>query len=267
MQNEYIVVQGGGELASGVAHTLFSSGMKVIILEIAQPLCVRRTVSFAQAVLDKKIEVEGVQGVLAETPDDIPKILAGKKIPVYIAHLPDAIDLFKPVAVINATLSKKNNGMDKDLAPLTIALGPGFVAGQDVDVVVETKRGHYLGKLIYNGSALKNTGIPEKVEGYGIERVLYAPCDGILTHIRDIGASVRRDEVICRVSNVAVKAPFDGMVRGLIMNHRNVSKGIKIGDVDPRNDRNYCYTISDKARTVGGSVLQAILRYRAQGDA
>jgi xanthine dehydrogenase accessory factor len=264
MQNNYVVIQGGGDLASGVAHKLFRSGMKVIILEMAQPLCVRRTVSFAQAVLDKRTEIEGIQAALADTPDDIRKILSDYKIPVYIADLPAVIDRFHPETIVNATLSKKNNGMTKNLAPLTIALGPGFIAGKDADIVVETQRGHNLGKLIYDGPAAANTGIPGKVMGYGVERVLRAPCNGTIKHVHDIGSLVKKGDIVCYVENMPVKAPFDGMVRGMIMDQRHVPKGVKIGDVDPRRDKDYCFTFSDKARAIGGAVLEAILHYRVQ---
>jgi xanthine dehydrogenase accessory factor len=264
MYNDYVVIQGGGDLASGVAHKLFRSGLQVVILEMAQPLCVRRTVSFAQAVLDKETEIEGIKAVLAETPHDIQKILSHKHIPVWVSDLQEAIDFLKPSTVINATLAKKNNGMKKGLAPLTIALGPGFVAGKDVDIVVETKRGHYLGTLIYDGPATPNTGIPGKVKGYGVERVLRAPCDGIISHVHDIGTLVKQDDIICYVEDIPVKAPFDGIVRGLIMNHRHVPKDIKNGEVDPRGDKNNCTTLSDKARAIGGAVLEAILHHRSQ---
>jgi xanthine dehydrogenase accessory factor len=259
MKNDVVVVRGGGDLASGVAHALFRGGMKVIVLEMENPLCVRRTVSFAHAVLNRTAEVEGVQGVRAHTAGDIRNVTAKGKIPVTTAPMADVLGQFKPSALIDATLSKKNDGMTKDLAPLTIALGPGFVAGEDVDIVVETMRDHGLGQFIYKGSALPDTGIPSTVEGYGIERVLYAPCDGTVSHIRDIGDHVLLGDLICRVNGMDVRAPFRGVVRGLIMDRRIVLKGVKIGDVDPRNDRSYCYKLSDKARAVGEAVLKAVL--------
>ena len=260
------MIQGGGDLASGVAHELFRSGIKVVILEIAEPLCVRRTVSFAQAVLDKKTEIEGIQAVLGHTPDGIRKILAENKIPVFVDDLMSVIDFLHPETVVNATLAKRNNGMTKSMAPLTIALGPGVIAGKDADVVVETNRGHHLGKLIYDGPAAADTGMPGKVMGYGVERVLRAPCDGIIKHVHDIGTLVKKDDIVCYVDDVPVKAPFIGMIRGMIMNHRHVPKGSKIGDVDPRKDREYCFTFSDKARAIGGAVLEAILHYRIQKE-
>ena len=266
MHNDYAMIQGGGDLASGVAHKLFRCGIKVVITEIPQPLCVRRTVSFAQAVLDTEIEIEGIHAVLARTPEEIKDILSDNKLPVVVADLSAALDFLNPEILVNATLAKQNIGMKRDLAPLTIALGPGFIAGKDVDVVVDTNRGHYLGKLIYDGPAAANTGIPGSVMGYGLERVLRAPCDGLVNHVHDIGTFVKKDEIICTVADMPVKAPFDGMVRGMIMNHRQVPKGIKIGDVDPRQERDYCFSFSDKARAIGGAVLEAILYYRTQKE-
>jgi xanthine dehydrogenase accessory factor len=176
--------------------------------------------------------------------------------------LQDAIGALRPEILINATMAKKNNGMARDLAPLTIALGPGFIAGEDVDIVVETNRGANLGKLIYKGPAEANTGVPGKVMGYDMERVLRAPCDGITRHVHDIGTLVKKGDIICYVNEMPVRCPFDGIVRGLIMNHLRVSKGVKIGDVDPRGKRECCYTFSDKALAIGCAVTDAITFYK-----
>jgi xanthine dehydrogenase accessory factor len=149
--------------------------------------------------------------------------------------------------------------MRMDMAPLTIALGPGFEAGKQVHVVIETMRGHNLGRLFFKGSALPDTGKPDPVMGYGTERVLRSPCTGAIRHVLDIGAQVKKEDIICYVGEAPVRAPFDGVVRGLIMNGREVPENLKIGDVDPRPVREHCYTISDKARALGGSVLEAVL--------
>lgn len=265
MKNETILIQGGGDLASGVAYKLFRSGMRVVILEIPHPLAVRRTVSFAQAVLDNEIQIEGVCAVFARNVAEIESLMSAHKIPVSVAPLPDMLNRLTPHTFINATLAKRNNtGMHRNLAPLTIALGPGFIAGHDAHVVIETQRGHDLGKLIYEGPASPNTGVPGTIMGHGADRVLRAPCDGIIRHVHDIGARVKKDEIVCTVADRPVTAPFDGMVRGLIMNRRRVTRGLKIGDVDPRNRNAYCYTFSDKARAIGGAVLEAILHERTK---
>jgi xanthine dehydrogenase accessory factor len=261
-----IVMRGGGDLATGVAHRLHRSGFKVLVLEVPQPLVVRRTVSFAQAVIDGQTTVEEVKAVKANNKEEIAAAWKKGAVPVYIDPAGDIINELKPYAVVDATLAKRDTGMRMDMAPLTIALGPGFEAGKQVHVVIETMRGHNLGRLIFKGSALPDTGIPDPVQGHGAERVLRAPCNGSIRHVVDIGAAVKKDDVICRVNGQPVTAAFDGVVRGLIMNGREVPQGLKIGDVDPRPVREHCFTISDKARALGGSVLEAILHWASKNN-
>ncbi len=260
----FIVIQGGGDLASGVAHKLTRCGMSVIVTEIAHPLAVRRTVSFAQAVLDSKTEIEGVTAVYTKNFTEIKTILDRHQIPVTTLALEEVLDYFQPQVLINATMAKKNLNMNRDLAPLTIALGPGYRAGHDVDIVIETQRGHYLGQLIYDGMAAANTGIPGIVMGYGVERVLRAPIAGTLRQILDIGKSVKEGDTVCMVDEHIVKASITGVVRGLIMDGCQVKKGCKIGDIDPRGNKDFCYTISEKARAIGGAVVEAILHFQCQ---
>ena len=254
-----ILIRGGGDLASAVAWKLYRCGFSVAILEIKQPLVVRRTVSYAQAVVEGEALVEGVKAVLVKTPGEIIPTISRGDIPVLIDPQSRVIDYLKPYAVIDSTMAKKNRDMDIQMAPLTLALGPGFTAKEDVDAVIETKRGHSLGRIIYQGQAIPNTGIPDSVNGYGEERVLRAPCQGRVVHKREIGEIVKKGTTICLVDNEIVKAPFDGMLRGLIMQGARVKKGLKIGDVDPRCQKNYCYSFSDKARAVAGGVLEAVL--------
>lgn len=263
MTQPLILVRGGGDLASAVAFKLFRSGFPVAITEVAMPMVVRRTVSFAWAVTAGDTEVEGVCAVRSRDADATHRILSRDAIPVMVD--PDMVCLprLNPWAVIDATMAKKNRGMTRDLAPLTLALGPGFSAGRDVHAVIETMRGHFLGRIIYRGTAIPNTGIPESVCGYGAERVLRAPCRGRVVHHRDIGDRVCRGERICSVNDTVVTAPFDGMLRGLIMAGALVKRGTKIGDVDPRCDPSYCRTFSDKARAVAGGVLEAVLHHQA----
>jgi xanthine dehydrogenase accessory factor len=164
--------------------------------------------------------------------------------------------------LVDATVAKRNTGMHMDMAPLTIALGPGFQAGKDVDLVIETNRGNNLGEIIFEGYAEPNTGIPGAIKGYREERVLRAPCDGKIHVIVNIGDEVKKGEIVCYVDKESVRASLDGVVRGIIMNEMNVTKNLKIGDIDPRGIKDYCYTISDKARAVGEGVLQAILQVK-----
>ncbi len=259
-----IIIRGGGDLATGVAHRLHRSGFKVLILEVAQPLVVRRSVAFAQAVIDGRMIVEEITAVHAHSIPEIHGAWQRGEIPVYVDPAAAVLKDIKADAVVDATLAKRDTGMRMDMAPLTIALGPGFEAGKQVHVVIETMRGHNLGRLFFKGCALPDTGKPDPVMGYGAERVLRSPQAGSIRHVLDIGAPVKKDDIICYVNEAPVRAVFEGVVRGLIMNGREVPKGLKIGDVDPRPVREHCYTISDKARALGGSVLEAILYWNNQ---
>ena len=259
MTTSLVVIRGGGDIGTGVAHRLYKSGFDVIITEIENPLVIRRKVAFAQAVFDGETVVEDIKAVKALKREEANAILKEGSIPVIIDPDCSIAKEFKAEVVVDATLAKKNTGMHKDLAPLTIALGPGFKAGEDVDVVVETKRGHNLGRIIFAGSAELNTGIPEAVEGYKEERVLRAPCNGKIRTVLDIGDQVKKGEPVCRVGKEEVKTPLNGVIRGIIKDGTKVKKGLKIGDIDPRGEKEYCYTISDKARAVAGGVLEAIL--------
>ena len=254
-----VVIRGGGDLATGVVHRLYRSGFRVLILEVAQPLVVRRTVSFAQAVIDGETIVENVLARKVTGLNEIKNAWEQGCIPVLVDPGANIVKEIKADVVVDATLAKRDTGMRMDMAPLTIALGPGFEAGKQVHVVIETMRGHNLGRLFFKGFALPDTGKPDPVMGYGAERVLRSPCEGAIRHVRDIGAQVNKEDIICYVAEAPVRAPFDGVVRGLIMNGREAPQGLKIGDVDPRPIREHCFTISDKARALGGSVLEAIL--------
>jgi len=259
MNSGVVVIRGGGDIGTGVAHRLFRSGFDIIVVEITHPLVIRRKVAFAQAIVDGHTVVEGIKAVKASRKEDIDTLRREGKIPVMVDPDCSILREIKAEVVVDATLAKENRGMRKSLAPLTIALGPGFKAGEDVDVVIETTRGHNLGKVIIEGYAESNTGIPEEILGYKEERVLRAPCEGVVRTILDIGDAVKAGEIVCYVDKEAVKTSIGGVVRGLIMNATKVVRGIKIGDVDPRGIREYCFTISDKARAVGGGVLEAIL--------
>ena len=254
-----VIVRGGGDLGSGVIHRLHRCGMRVLVLEVAKPLVVRRTVSFAQAVIDGSCELEGVTAVRVDSLDEARSAWQNAQVPVLVDPEMKSLHELKPDALVDATLAKRDTGLRAGMAPITIALGPGFEAGTHADVVIETNRGHDLGRLIFDGTAEPDTGAPAPVKGYGTERVLRAPCAGTIEHVLDIGKDVKKGDVICRVNGEEVRACFDGVIRGLIMEGREVPKGLKIGDVDPRPVHEHCYTISDKARALGGSVLEAVL--------
>jgi xanthine dehydrogenase accessory factor len=263
MDEIIVVIRGAGDLATGVAHRLHRSGFKVLLLEVAHPLVVRRTVSFAQGVIDGETTVEDVRALKVSGIDEIKTAWQQGSIPVKVDPGAHILKELKADVVVDATLAKRDTGMRLDMAPLTIALGPGFEAGRQVHVVIETMRGHNLGRLFFKGCALPDTGKPDPVLGHGAERVLRSPCKGAIRHVLDIGARVKKDEIICYVGQEPVVAAFDGVVRGLIMNGREVPQGLKIGDVDPRLVTDHCYTISDKARALGGSVLEAILMWKS----
>ena len=265
MNRKLVLMRGGGDLGSAVAHKLFRSGFSVVIAEIASPLVVRRTVSYAQAVLDKRTVIEGVEAVYARDLEAVKNAISRACIPVVVDPRLEMIRYLEPYTVIDSTMAKQNRGMHAGLAPLTLALGPGFEAPKDVHAIIETKRGHDLGRIIYQGCAIPNTGIPGTVLGRGAERVLRAPGPGCVMHKRRIGDRVKQGDLICFVDDQPVTAPFDGMLRGLIMEGAMVKKGLKIGDVDPRSQKAYCYSFSDKARAVAGGVLEAVMHDLTQG--
>lgn len=257
--NDIIVIRGAGDLASGIAHKLHSCGFRVILTEIEKPLVVRRYASFANAVIEGKAILEGVRAVKADCVEDIQKIWKNADIPVLCDRQCNIIDHIKPLAVIDAILAKKNLGTHRGMAPITIGVGPGFEAKEDVDAVIETHRGHNLGKAFFNGSADADTGIPGNILGYTWERLLRAPCSGVINHVLDIGNYVKKGDVIAYVAGEPVCSLIDGIVRGLIANGQEVQEGLKIGDVDPRGIKENCFTISDKSRAVAGGVLEALL--------
>lgn len=258
--NNIVVVRGGGDLATGVIHKLHRCNIKVVVLECSHPTAIRRTVSFCSAVFEKNMEVEGEKCILANDIDEVYEILENRNIPLIIDENCKIIESIKPVAVIDAIIAKKNLGTKINMAPITIALGPGFEAGKDVHVVIETKRGHNLGRIIYNGFAMKNTGIPGDIEGYSKERVIYAPKEGFINNISKIGDYVIKGQVIATIDKTDVYATIDGVLRGIIYDKTYVKKGLKIADIDPRKEEiQNCYKISDKARCIAGGVLEALI--------
>ena len=259
-QNPRLVVRGGGDLASGVIHRLYRSGYHVLILEGRKPSAIRRRVAFCEAVYDDETAVEGVVSQLISDMTRCEEVWKAGKIPIMTDESGEAIKKMKPDAVIDAILAKKNLGTTKDMAPLTIGLGPGFEAGKDVDYVVETQRGHNLGRIITKGSAAPNTGIPGIIAGYGKERVIHSPAAGVIHNLSQIADLVEKDQVIAMVGETPVYASLTGVLRGIIKEGYEVPKGMKIADIDPRKEqKKNCDTISDKARCIAGSVLEILL--------
>ena len=271
-RDRLIIVRGAGDLATGTIHRLFQAGFPVIALETQYPAAIRRQVSFCEAVWDKSAEVEGVKAVLADNTAQAFDALDRGMVPVIVDPEGTLIRTLKPAVVVDGILAKKNCGTSIDMAPLTIALGPGFTAGIDVDVVIETKRGHNLGRVIREGQACRNTGIPGNIGGYTIERVIRSPEEGILKNIAGIGDAVEKGQVLAeiRMDNggiVSVAATITGVLRGLLRDGYRVSRAFKIADIDPRKEElQNCFTISDKARCISGGVLETICRYFHEKD-
>ena len=253
-------VRGGGDIASGVAYRLHQCGFKIFVTEIAQPLTVRRTVSFSEAVYDGRTVVEGIEAVRVDDPDAAPSLWRERRLPVYVDPAFEMGGRLKPDVMVDAILAKKNTGSSLSMAPLCIALGPGFEAGKDAHYVIETNRGHFLGRVITAGGAQADTGVPGAVEGVTRDRVLRAPKDGIWKAESEIGRMVDSGERIGEVDGVPVPALVKGVLRGMIHDRIPVKNGMKIGDIDPRGHVEHCFTISEKALAVGGGVLEAILR-------
>ncbi len=257
-----VVVKGAGDLATGCAWRLFRSGFKVVMTELPQPLVVRRTVAFAEAVYCGSMQVEGLQAVLAENKDKALELLKACRIPVLVDPGASVASQMQPMAVIDAVMAKRNTGTRINDAPLVVGLGPGFTAGVDVHAVVETQRGHNLGRVLYKGEAAPDTGVPGAVMGFAVERLLRAPADGVVSPCRQIGEHVIKGDIIAFVGNISLRADISGVVRGMIKPGVRVARGAKIGDIDPRADAaGYCFSISDKALAVGGGVLEAVCRY------
>lgn len=254
-----VLIRGAGEMASGIAHRLYRSGFRLCFTETVQPLAVRRRVSFSEAIYDGVSVVEGVTAQLLDKPDSIASCWEQGRIPLLVDPENATKNFIKPDVVVDAIVAKRNLGTAIKDAPLVIGMGPGFTAGQDVHVVIETNRGHNLGRLIFEGEAETNTGVPGTIGGHGAERVLRAPGAGILKTVGSIGSIVSAGEVVAMVEGEIIRAGISGIIRGLLRNGTTVKEGLKVGDVDPRGEEIDCYTISDKARALGGSVLEAIL--------
>jgi xanthine dehydrogenase accessory factor len=260
-KGQIVLLRGGGDLASGVALRLHRVGIKMVITELAQPLAVRRRVAFSEAVHQGVVNVEGVIARHASQPGDALRILSKGEIPVLID--PDClirhVHEFEIVAMVDARMTKQPPDLSLDAAPLLVGLGPGFVAGKNCHAVIETNRGHYLGRVIWLGAPEPNTGVPGKVGDKQQDRVLRAPTAGILRNNLEIGEKAAAGEVIADVAGKAILAPFDGVLRGMLRDGTSVKSGMKVGDLDPRNDAKYTATVSEKSLAIGGGVLEALL--------
>lgn len=271
---DLVIVRGGGDIATGSIYKLYQCGFPVLILETEYPSAIRRNVAFSEAVYQGSHTVEGVTCFRAENLEEARMLLQQKKLAVLVDPEGHCISQLRPIAVIDAILAKKNLGTNRQMAPVTVALGPGFEAGKEVDAVIETMRGHSLGRVFYQGSAAADTGVPGMIAGYGKERVIHSPGEGVIKHRKAITETVSKGEVIAWIRPseesreemwIPVEAAIDGLLRGLIREGYPVTKGFKIADIDPRiSEYENCFTISDKARCIAGGVLEALLHLREE---
>ncbi len=262
-----VLIRGGGDLASAIAHKLFKSGFIVGIVELPTPLVIRRTVSFASAVNSVEITVEGVTAKYLKSIEAFDQLKVGGYIGVTTLAERDVVAAWQPDVFIDATLSKKSVNYKLGYAPLIIGLGPEIIAGENADYVIETNRGHRLGSIIEKGKAAPNNGVPGTIAGFARERVHYSRARGAVEVLCDIGSIVKKGDVIAKVGHVSIHANIDGVVRGMIADGTVVSFNTKIADVDPRGDISYCKIISDKGRNIAGAVLEAIMRrYNCAGQ-
>ena len=260
-----VLVRGAGDLATGTILRLHNCGFRVLAVECARPSAIRRRAAFCEAVFDGAATVEGVTARLIDRIEQADAVWNAGEIPLIVDETAVCAAACAPAVLVDAILAKRNLGTTRDMAPITIGLGPGFTAGGDVDAVVETMRGHRLGRVIYDGAALPNTGVPGSIAGFAAERVIHAPASGAMTFVRspepvDIGSIVRKGQTIGFVGGVPVTATLDGVLRGLIREGYPVTEGLKIADIDPRaQEVQNCTTVSDKARAIAGGVLEAML--------
>jgi xanthine dehydrogenase accessory factor len=254
-----VLIRGGGEMATGIAHRLHRCHMRVLITEIAMPTSVRRNVAFAEAVYQGAQTVEGIKAVRVGSCDEAYAAWEQNQIPIFVDPEASVGKILTPVIIVDAIMAKKNGVAKLTDAPVVIGVGPGFTAGFNVHAVVESNRGHHLGRVIWDGAAESDTGIPASVDGYTASRVLRVPQSGIFNALRAIGDVIVAGETVATVNGELIKAGIAGQIRGLLRNGIQVEQGIKAGDIDPRGERGYCDSISDKSRAIAGGVLEAIL--------
>jgi len=254
-----VLIKGAGDLATGVAVRLARAGFGVAMTDLPHPTAVRRTVSFCEAIPEGEMMVEGIRARRAADAAEALCVLQAGGVPVIPDPEARCLEMLKPFALVDAILAKRNTGTSIQDALVVVALGPGFAAGVDCHAVVETMRGHDLGRVLLSGSALPNTGVPGEIGGYALERLLRSPADGIFHPLESIGDLVQAGEAVAEVAGVPVVARISGVLRGLLREGTPVRRGMKSGDVDPRCEVRHCFTVSDKARSIGGGALEAIL--------
>lgn len=256
-----ILIRGAGDIATGIALRLHRSGYRIVMTDLPQPTSIRRTVCFSEALRFGQVLVEDVRARRAETAREALEIAAAGDIAVVADPDCALLPQLQPAALVDAILAKRNLGTRRTDAPVVIGVGPGFTAGEDCHAAVETMRGHTLGRVLYSGSPIPNTGVPGVIGGYGAERVLRAPAEGVFEPKMEIGQMVKKGQVAAVVNGEPMLCTIDGCLRGLLQGGLAVPKGMKCGDIDPRCKQSHCYQASDKALSVGGGVLEALLHF------
>ncbi len=254
-----VLLRGGGDLATGVAARLWRSGFWVVVTEIERPLAVRRLVALAEAVYEDSVTVEDLTAARVDSVEQALRSLQDGAIPVLVDPDAECRTELEPAALIDGRMRKRDPELGRDAAPLVIGLGPGFRAGVNCHVAIETNSGHRMGRVIWEGTAEPDTGVPDPVAGRAVDRVLRAPAAGLFQPLVEIGTLVKRGTVLAEVDGAILEAPFDGALRGLLHWGVEVRADLKVGDLDPRNDPALCALISDKALAVGGGALEALL--------
>ncbi|MGL4345037.1 MAG: selenium-dependent molybdenum cofactor biosynthesis protein YqeB [Cellulosilyticaceae bacterium] len=255
-----VVIKGAGDLATGIAHRLKRVGIDVVMTEIAYPTVVRHTVAFASAVYQNKVCVEGVTALLCHNIKEVNDALEQGEIPIVIDPQAQIVKTLQPDAVVDAIIAKRNIGTKITDAKVVVGVGPGFDAGVDCHYVVETQRGHHIGRVIDAGCAAANTGIPGEIGGYTVERIIRAPKEGRFRGATQIGDAVQKNQIVGYVGDEPIYAQIAGIVRGILVEEMDVTEGFKCGDIDPRCIKDHCFSISDKSRSIAGGVLEAVLR-------
>lgn len=264
MLRDIVAVRGGGEIGTAIAHKLQRSGFKVFIIEDDTPISIRRTVAYAQAVFDGEMTVQGVKGVRVDQAEEIFQAWEKRTIPIIVDSKCNILREIPVDILVDAIMARKNTGTHRNMAAITIATGPGFVAGQDVDIVIETKKGHDQGRLIFEGAAEPETAIPGESEGVDANKVFNSPVDGIVRHQIEIGDMVHKGQVLLDVEGIMVHAQISGIVRGVIRNGSSVWKGLKILEIDSDVSLEQCYRLSQRSRDVAGGVLEAVMFMKNQ---
>lgn len=261
-----VLIKGAGDLATGIGCRLHRCGCLVVMTEIAVPTTVRRPVAFSRAVYEKTALVEDVTGVLCRSLEEIEETVLKDQVAVIVDEECKIQESWKPDVLVDAIIAKKNLGTNITDAPMVVGVGPGFQAGLDCHGVVETNRGHHLGRCIWEGSACPDSGVPGMIGGYDKERIIRAAADGTFKGVSAIGDVVKKGQLVGYADRTPVYAQVEGVVRGLLQDGVQVVKGMKSGDIDPRGVVENCFTISDKARSIGGGVLEAILSMKKKKD-